>query len=106
MLQKIAFKKLRKKFHSKYVKKFLVTNHTKYLVFFVCWAVCGVAALCGYFLHSMTYSNFKVVTNTLPKTLEKTIKNPMYFDVLNPAKSAHASAIVNIENLQIKGAKI
>lgn len=105
MLQKIAFKKLRKKFHSKYVKKFLVTNHTKYLVFFVCWAVCGVAALCGYFLHSMTYSNFKVVTNTLPKTLEKTIKNPMYFDVLNPAKSAHASAIVNIENLQIKGAK-
>ena len=92
--------KLRKKLKNA-IKDYKKLNRKKHLIFFALWGAFGVFFLCD-FAHDLankTTANFVLDRDEIH--IGKPPKEPIFFDVPNSAKSAHASAIVNIESLAL-----
>lgn len=79
-------------------------KHKKHLVFFTLWVAFGIFLLCDFLQYfaskKQNPSNF-VLDREAQLHIDKPLKELIFFDVPNSAKSAHASAIVNIESLQL-----
>lgn len=89
--------------------KHTMKNHKKqkrkkHLIFFTLWGLFGVVLLCDFVQYfaskKQNLSNFVLDRDAQPH-IDKLATKPIFFDVPNSAKSAHASAIVNIERLQL-----
>lgn len=86
------------------IKNHKKQNYKNHLIFFTLWGVFGVVLLCDFVQYfaskKQNTSNF-VLDREAQLHIDKPLKEPIFFDVPNSAKSAHASAIVNIQSLQL-----
>lgn len=85
-------------------------------MFLIAWILCGIFVLQEYITQNKTQKSakFTLAFPTNPQSHSQTLQNPnsiskppqtpLFFDVPNATKSAHASAIIDISNLQLKKA--